>query len=72
MANPRLGAASVTVSISDADGFRVVHANGTVLHHVPAENLHPSDWGRFWSGINAVENAAAWRQIDKAKEEEAS
>jgi hypothetical protein len=71
MAEKRLGAASVTVSISDADGFRVVHADGSILKHIPAENLHPSDWERFWSGINAVENAAAWRQIDKTKQDKA-
>lgn len=63
---PRLGAASVTVSMSDADGFKVVHADGTVLRHVPAEQLLPSDWNAFWRGIDSVEHNAAKRLAEAA------
>lgn len=65
MGTPRLGAASVTISISDADGFRVVHGtDGTTLRHIPAEHLAPGDWDLLWAGITAVENKASWRQIE--------
>jgi hypothetical protein len=65
---PRLGAASVTVSISDADGFRVVHGDGTVLRHVPPEQLLPGDWDAFWNGIHAVEARAAMRGVQRETE----
>lgn len=51
----RFGCASVTVSISDDDGFQVVHNDGTVLVDIPTEQLRHGDWEAFWSGIEAVQ-----------------
>ena len=63
----RLGAASVKVSISDADGFRAVHGDGSVLVDIPADQLQPGDWEAFWGGITAVQNRVAWRAIEAAE-----
>jgi len=61
-AAPCLGAAGVNVSISSADGFRVVHSeDGKTLVHIPADQLVLGDWDLFWSGIEAVKAAAAAR-----------
>lgn len=67
MPDKRLGAASVQVSISDAEGFKAVHGDGTVLVEIPADQLKPGDWEAFWSGITAVENRVAWRAIEAAE-----
>jgi len=62
---PRLGSAKVTVSICDADGFRVEHADGSVLLQISADQLDTDDWEKFWSGILAVQNAVCRRQFEK-------
>ncbi len=52
---PRLGAASLLVSISDADGFRVSHGTDkSTLIHVPAEQVADGDWGRMFEALRAV------------------
>ena len=61
MPAPRLGAAAVDVSISDTDGFRVLHKDGSVLMEIPADQLQPGDWQLFWSGIDAVQTKVAMR-----------
>ena len=43
----RLGAASIKVSISDADGFRVTHGSSgeTIFHKAPELCEGPADFG---------------------------
>lgn len=51
----RLGAASVMISISDADGFRVVHGTDKVtLRHVPADDVPDGTWDRLWEVIDQI------------------
>lgn len=66
MAIPLLGSAAVTVSISDADGFQVIHSDGSLLAAIPPEHLDKGDWDLFWNGIEAVKRASAERVRDAA------
>lgn len=51
----RLGGASVLISISDADGFRVVHGTDEVtLQHVPPEHCPDDAWKRLWDAVAAI------------------
>lgn len=52
----RFGEAKIIVSISDADGFRVVHGSDNItLKHVPADKLTDADiWKRLWRVIEEI------------------
>lgn len=65
MGTPRLGAAGVRISVSDKEGFKVVHDDGTILRHVAPEHLEAGDWDILWRAINEIESKAAMRQIEK-------
>lgn len=55
----RFGEAKIIVSISDADGFRVVHGTDNVtLKHVPADRLHRKAWERLWETIEEIAREA--------------
>lgn len=66
MSTPRLGAASLRISISDAEGFKVEHGtDGTVLLHISPENLEKGDWDKLWTGIEKVQTSSYLRWKDK-------
>lgn len=51
----KFGEASIVVSISDADGFRVKHGTDHVtLKHVPADKLDAEAWNRLWQVIEEI------------------
>lgn len=51
----KFGAAKIVVSISDADGFRVVHGTDKVtLKHKPADKLDAHAWERLWRTIEEI------------------
>jgi hypothetical protein len=69
MGTPRLGAASLNISFSDAEGFKVEHGtDGTVLLHIAPENLEHEDWDRLWTGINNIQIEAYRRWAKKNPE----
>ena len=50
-----LGAASINVAWSDAEGLVVTHgSDGTVLAKVEPENLEREDWDRIWDAIDGI------------------
>lgn len=51
----KFGNAKIIVSLSDADGLRVVHATDKVtLKHVPADKLDANAWNRLWQTIEDI------------------
>lgn len=51
----KFGSAKILVSVSDADGFRVVHGTDKVtLKHVPADKLDADAWERLWQTIEEI------------------
>lgn len=63
---PKIGSAEVTVSISDADGFRVTHKDGSELVHIPADHVQKEDWTFFWNAIKSIEAASTKRKLKAA------
>lgn len=66
----RLGAASLKITFSDAEGLLVEHGtDGTVLLRVAPENLQHSDWNTVWDGIRKVEYDSyhRWREANPDK-----
>ena len=50
MTTPRLGVASIRVSISDADGFRVTHGTtGETIFHKEAEVCIDNEWNEMFN-----------------------
>jgi hypothetical protein len=61
---PRLGAASLNISISDADGFRVVAGGtGDTIIHLDPLLLQPGDWDNVFRALTHLENTARMRQL---------
>ena len=59
---PRLGAAKVEISLSDADGFRVKHGtDGTTLVHIEPQHVEHGDWSVLWNAIRSIEEKSAVR-----------
>lgn len=51
----RLGAASINVSISDADGFRVTHGStGDTIFHKAPENCTDKEWNELFTTLEAI------------------
>jgi hypothetical protein len=69
MGTPRLGAASLNISFSDAEGFKVQHGtDGTILLHIAPGNLEREDWDRLWNGIDNIQIEAYRRWAKKNPE----
>lgn len=48
----RLGKASLEVTVSDGDGFRVRHGEtGETLIHKPAYQIERADWNRLFDAM---------------------
>jgi hypothetical protein len=63
---PRLGAASVHLTFSDAEGFKVEHGtDGSVLLQIAPENLEHGDWNKLWDAIASIECGAYRRWSEK-------
>lgn len=51
----KFGSASIFVSVSDDDGFRVIHGTDNVtLRHTPADKLRNDAWERLWQAIDEI------------------
>lgn len=60
---PRLGAASIMVSFSDADGLLVEHGTaGSTLLHVNPEFVERDDWDLVWDALREVAARAVARE----------
>lgn len=68
MPAPRLGAASLQISISDAEGLKVLNRDGSsTLVEIPADKLERDDWLKYiWSGIENLQMVAATRSPQDA------
>jgi hypothetical protein len=53
---PRLGAASITISISDSEGLVVRHGSDPdwLLASKPAEECGANDWDTIWATLDSL------------------
>lgn len=55
----KFGSASVLISISDSDGFRVTHGTDKMtLRHVSADKVRTDAWEKLWQAIDDITNSA--------------
>ena len=59
---PRLGAASLDIKWSDAEGLVVLHGESKKeLMKIEPQNLERGDWDQFWNALRDLEIQAFYR-----------